>query len=193
MREEGLVGLSVIAEIAVMERQQAPSQKTWWLNFLTWASAFLAFLTVVLWIVTFYVTPWDHRVSLSRTFHIGVWAGFSGDILGRLVFFNDAQYGPYRGSIITLANSDYPSTGKSWFWGVGGLGERTDYDGKGTVEIKELGCDFPGIYYRHFVWVKTGVVLWTLMISLWYPLLFFGALPATYCYRRLGSHRKRKN
>ncbi|WP_077024285.1 hypothetical protein [Fuerstiella marisgermanici] len=44
--------------------------------------------------------PWHHRLSITRTFHVGVW---NTGIDSRLVFFNDADHGPYRGSVVALA------------------------------------------------------------------------------------------
>jgi hypothetical protein len=89
---------------------------------------------------------WHHRVSITPTFHIGVW---NIGLDSRLVFFNDAEYGPYRGSIVGLAGNEYPHTR--------GFG------------------DTLGIYYRHFTWPDS--VLWTLAVSLWYPILLFSLWP----------------
>lgn len=61
----------------------------------------------------------------------------------RVVVFNDSHYGPYRGSIITLQDSATPL--------------RTEFG------------DTCGIYFRHFEW--TGSSLWTLMVSIWYPII----------------------
>jgi hypothetical protein len=67
----------------------------------------------------------------------------------RLVFFSDSEYGPYRGSIVGLAGSKYPHT-------------------------NAFG-DFFGVYYRHFTWPDS--ILWTLMVSMWYPILVFSLWP----------------
>lgn len=73
---------------------------------------------------------WEHRLSLSRNFHIGVW---NTGLDSRLVFFNDAEYGPYRGSIVGLAGSEYPHT-------------------------SAFGDTF-GVYYRHFTWPDSVLCL----------------------------------
>ena len=86
------------------------------------------------------------HLSLSPSFHFGV---ASRGLESRLILFNDSQYGPYRGSIVR-------------WWGV--MNRSTTGFG-----------DAFGIYYRHFVW-SDGRVLWTLFVSLWYPLVLFGTL-----------------
>ena len=71
----------------------------------------------------------------------------------RLAFFNVKNY-PYTGSIVGLGG-EWPKT-----IGFG---------------------NFLGLYYRHFTWPKE--TLWTLYISLWYPLILFGILPVFFLYR----------
>jgi len=46
----------------------------------------------------------------------------------------------------------------------------------------EFGDTF-GIYYRYFHWPSYGT-LWTLMLSLWYPLILFSILPGVWIFRR---------
>lgn len=70
---------------------------------------------------------------------------------GNFVFFN--QDSPYTGSIIKFA------------------GDKT---------IKEWGLTGWGIYFRHIDNSVQKSVWWTLMISLWYPIIMFGALPVIY-------------
>jgi hypothetical protein len=153
-------------------------------------SAILALCTLVLWLLTFIVNPWDHKISLTKNFHISVWYGFSGDTLGRLVIFNNnAQYGPYRGSIVSLSNEKYPPK-PVWVWRIGenyGIGKEIDFDGKGEIDLTETAADFPGIYYRHIQWPKEPQPLWTLMMSLWYPLFLFSILPVIWLIRRWRS------
>ncbi|QDT99913.1 hypothetical protein V144x_54270 [Gimesia aquarii] len=79
-----------------------------------------------------------------------------------IAFFNDVEYGPYHGSVLFLDN-DYSDLDRLDHWGP----------------------SF-GIYYRYFRW-RDGVVLWTLMIGLWYPLLLFMILPAVWLRRRIRS------
>jgi hypothetical protein len=157
-----------------------------WFNLASLVSAVLIGCTVVLWLATFAISPWDHRVSLTHHFHIGVWSGFSGDTLGRLVVFNNAEYGPYRGSIIALADSAHPSSKQGWSFGDYDMGQITDYNGRGEVALQERVCDLPGIYFRHIhtLLPKEYSPLWTLMVSLWYPLFLFSVLPAVWVFRR---------
>jgi hypothetical protein len=155
-------------------------------------SAILAVCTLILWLLTFSLNPWDHKVSLGKI-HVGVWEGFSGDTLGRLVIFNDAKYGPYRGSIVSLANEKYPSK-PVWVWRIGenyGIGKENDFDGKGEIELTEIAADFPGIYYRHFQRPNEPQPLWTLMMSLWYPLFLFSILPVIWIICRWRSRRSK--
>jgi hypothetical protein len=135
-------------------------------NVASFVSAVLAGGTLVLSLAMFVSSPWNHRVSLTNRFHVGVWSGFGGDTLGRLVIFNDDQYGPYRGSVVQIG------------------------DGKGNAYPRfdrELARgDSFGIYYRYFR-ESNGTTLWTLMVSLWYPLILFALLSAAWVVRKRRS------
>jgi hypothetical protein len=123
-------------------------------KFVSAASAVMLGATLILSIATFILNPWQHYISFSDTFHVGVWRG--GDTLGRIVMFSDAGYGPYRGSLLQI----------------------TDGDGNAfPVFDKEVrfGGSF-GIYYRYFR--REEWVLWTMVLSLWYPATLFSILPA---------------
>jgi len=130
----------------------------------SFVSAAFAVCTLGLWLATFSVSPWHHYVLLTRRFHVSVWSGFSGDTLGRLVIFNNADYGPYRGSIIGIMDEK------------GEVYPRLDHS-------VEFGDSF-GVYYRYFRWPGGGT-LWTLMLSLWYPLVLFSILPVFWVFWRL--------
>lgn len=93
--------------------------------------------------------------SVAPSFHIGIWQG--GDVAPSVAFFNNAEYGPYRGSLI-------------------GLHGVVDPD---LLRVSHFGRAY-GIYYRYFQWTHT--TLWTLMVSMWYPLVAFSILPATWYY-----------
>jgi len=58
-----------------------------------------------------------------------------------------------------------------------------------TIDRLRL-CDLPGIYFRHFNIHDQAHTLWTIMISLWYPLFLFSILPAVWIFRRWRLHRK---
>lgn len=102
--------------------------------------------------LTFALNPWDHNVSPTPDFRIGVWSGFSrmDPVLGFcssdpvLVFFNQID-GPYRGSLITVEGDPHPPA------------------------VTRVDWEFPRIYYRHIRY--DTAVEWTLMVSLWYPLI----------------------
>jgi hypothetical protein len=125
-------------------------------NVATLISSILLACTTILWASAFAINPWHYRLSVTSTFHVGVWGGFDGPFLGRLVFFNDKEYGPYRGSIIFLVDSQGNSAR--------------------PMITREWGDAF-GVYYRHFHWLDTDQTLWTLMVSLAYPLVLFAVLP----------------
>lgn len=76
---------------------------------------------------------------------------------GNVVFFN--QNMPYQGSIITLA---------------------------GDNTVGETGFTGAGIYFRHIIHtVETDKNWWTLMISLWYPIIVFAVLPLVFVIKKL--------
>ena len=125
---------------------------------------------MLLWLSAFFVTPWDCSLSVTRDFHIGIWGGFDGPPLGGVVFFNNKDYGPYRGSVIVLS------------------GER----GNSTVPPREIGWGPAyGIYYRHFHWLGSGATLWTLVVNIAYPLVLFSIMPAVWVWRRKRNARVR--
>ena len=113
----------------------------------TWSCAAFVALLLGLATASVWINPWDHYLSISQQFHIGIW-GRGVDI--RLVFFNDADYGPYRGSMISL-------------------------DGNPPVDRAVYFGDTAGIYYRYFG--VTDSSLWTLMLSIWYPIALLAILP----------------
>ena len=116
----------------------------------------LAFCLVALaWILAGIVEPRRQHLSFSSRFHLSILARGAD---ARMVIFNDASYGPYRGSIIGIAGN--PNNPK-----VSGVG------------------DVAGVYYRHIRW-PDGESLWTLALSLAYPLLLAGVLPVAWLIRR---------
>ena len=103
----------------------------------------------------------QHQLSLSRDFHVGI-LNVGLDV--RIVFFDNAEYGPYRGSIIGFAGDEYP-------------------------HAIAFGSSF-GIYYRHFTWPDS--TLWTLTVSVWYPLIAFSILPVLH-FVKSRRHRTQNN
>jgi hypothetical protein len=93
-------------------------------------------------------------VSFNDSFHVRlICQGFDA----RIAFFSDAEYGPYRGSLIGLQDSD-------------GMLEP-------PLESQIVFGDSWGIYYRYFQWSDSR--LWTLTLSLWYPVILFSTIPLT--------------
>jgi hypothetical protein len=106
--------------------------------------------------------PWEKHISITDGFHVGVWKnGWDA----QLVFFDNATYGPYRGSII-----DCP-------W--------TDAEGNvhSLLSQKVAFGDTWGIYYRYFRWPDNRT-LWTLAVSLWYFLPVCSTLPLVSMIRK---------
>ena len=120
----------------------------------TMFSTVMLALAVLLFLLGYIVNPLKYHLSFREDSHVGVSSdGFDS----RLVFFNDAEYGPYRGSIIGLVDADgnaYP-----------------------PMEREESFGDSWGVYYRHFQWPDS--TLWTLMVTLWYPVALFAIMPIT--------------
>lgn len=124
-------------------------------NLALMASAVLAVGILLLGLTMRVAAPCELRLSLSPNLHIGVSSARGSGALGRVEIFNDA-YGPYRGSIIGLVGADgeiYPPLDREIAWG-----------------------DKWGVYYRYFR-SQDGSILWTLSVSLWYPLLASAAFP----------------
>jgi len=103
------------------------------------------------------VDPRKQFLSLSRGCH------FSIDARGadaRLALFDNAAYGPYSGSIIAITSPGRPS----------------------GVRVTSFG-DTAGVYYRFIRW-PDGRSLWTLSLSLLYPLAASALLPIIWLIRR---------
>lgn len=114
-------------------------------------STVLLALVLILAIASIWLNPRDHHLSLREDLHVGVW---NHGLEVRIAFFNDSEYGPYRGSMIGIVDGQgnlYPPL------------ERKRY------------FDMPGVYYRYFRW--SDATLWTFMLSLWYPIVLFAILP----------------
>jgi hypothetical protein len=129
----------------------------------TWICTAMLGLTLALPVAAIWINPWDHHLSLTSRFHVGVRGpGWNT----RLVFFNDADYGPYRGSIIGVVDDQgntYPPLERAVYFG-----------------------DTAGVYYRYFRWTDSS--LWTLMVLIWYPAALFAILPAWSWFRRVRRH-----
>jgi len=158
---------------------------------------FLGF-TLVLTIAAVWLNPWKQCLTITDSFHIGLFRWFQDGLIGRIVFFNDGENGPYEGSIIALVDEEgnlLYEDGRArpiskCFWTVGDYGfSNVDYvNEQDEPVLKRWACDFPGIYYQRIVWPDTR--FWTLAVSFWYPLLLFALLPALWIGRKLLQRRR---
>jgi hypothetical protein len=135
----------------------------------TWISGIALIASLVLASASVWLDPWQQRLSFGKDVHVGVWSAWGP----RLIFFNDAEYGPYRGSTIALVDD-------------GGNTYPRDFKPSGFGDVA-------GVYYRHFVWTNTNDTLWTLMVSLWYPIVLFAALPGWAIVRRVWARSHGRN
>jgi hypothetical protein len=128
----------------------------------------------------------EPHASLSiGTFHCGL-------SRGALWFFNDDL--PYTGSIIGLEGTwagKRTTDRTDWRWVVYryGIEQVSHIDDKGQCAGKERACDVPGLYYRYFDWWNQKDSLWTLALSLWYPIALSTVLPSFW----LIQHLRRRN
>ena len=111
------------------------------------AAMTLLVLAVGILLSGYFTRPSKNYLSLGNSFHITVW---NRGVDSRVVFFNDQECGPYRGSTIGFSGADFPH--------VVGFGDKW------------------GIYYRHIHWPESN--LWTLMISTWYPIVGLAIMTA---------------
>jgi hypothetical protein len=104
----------------------------------------------------------QHRVSITGNCHATV-------AHGRIVFFNNAKFGPYLGGAVALSDD------------VGVVRPHTETTGFG---------DAWGIYYRHVRWLDSDDIVWTAAISPAYPVLVFALLPAIWAGCRWRRRRR---
>lgn len=111
-------------------------------------------VSLLLFVGGYVLDPSEYYLSFDDDCHLGVFAnGFDA----RIILFSEEEYGPYRGSITHVSDADgitYPSV--RYHLGFG---------------------DYWGIYYRNIRW-PDSTSLWTLMISLWYPITVAGTILA---------------
>lgn len=115
-------------------------------------SALLLVCTIVVWIWSFWADARKDRLSFSNDFHVGVDSG-------RIEFFSD-ENGPDHGGMIALT-SPHRSI-------------------EGIFAKQQMFGDTLGIYY--FRWADSGAVLWTLSVSLFYPVAVFSIPPLVWTW-----------
>ena len=136
------------------------------LNGVSLLSAMMLVLTIALWAGAFVLDVSRHHLSITDSFHVGLTRGPGFSPVGRIAFFSEDE-GPYQGSIICLSDE----TGRS----------------SRPIDQVKFG-DACGVYYRCFHFLDTGETLWTLTVSVLYPLAAFTALPIAWvCHGRRRS------
>jgi hypothetical protein len=125
-------------------------------NALSLLSTILLACTIILWVWSFWADSRNDFLSVSDNCHIGFFDG-------HIDFFSD-RHGPYHGSVISLSS-----------------GEETAFSA--FAERRGFG-DTLGIYYRYFRWADSGIVLWTLSVTLLYPMIVFLVLPISWAWKR---------
>jgi hypothetical protein len=84
---------------------------------------------------------------------------------GNLMFFN--QRSPYVGGVIAMTGTNSHSVN----------------------EVNETGWDGLGIYFCLIEDIRRPDSWWTLMISLWYPIILFAILPAIFVVKKLRGRK----
>ena len=131
---------------------------------LNWIATGACLLSSVLMLVSSLRKDPLGTISLSSDIHLT-------DRKGDLALYNNLEYGPYHGSLISLD-------------GIGAPNETRGY-----------GRSY-GVYYRYFRWdpelanaSSDPEIFWILSISLWWPILIFGAASAL-CWWKVLSIRR---
>jgi len=142
--------------------------------------------------VSYHLENRRHAVAVTSFLRIGILDGW---------VTLDSRAHPYHGNISDIHSGTVAYQGgqahakKDWSWHVRayGIGQRTFYSERDEFVAKDIGLILPGIYYRHFEWEKEPVV-WTVMVSLWYPILLLAVFPVLWIIRRghlrLWSHKE---
>jgi len=139
------------------------------LNIASMLSAVVCCLIVMACMMAGHVDPRKHFVSFSHDSHLSI-DGRGTD--ARLEVYSDLTVGPYHGGIIGMSSAKYeyptvdPTGPRVWAFG-----------------------DTAGIYFRMFRW-PSGKSLWTLSISLLYPLAASCILPIVWFTLRRQARRQ---
>jgi hypothetical protein len=146
------------------------------------ASGIICSLLLVYFPISYHFDNPPPRISVSSFLGISI---FDGDV----VF--DSRSHPYHGNISEIDAGRVPYEGgqahaiKDWDWRIGyySFGQRTFIGERDEFVAKDIYLILPGAYYRHFEW-ETEPLLWTVIFSLWYPILLFAILPLLWIFRR---------
>jgi hypothetical protein len=126
--------------------------------------------------ISYRLDIWKHYVAITSRFHIGFFQG------GVWFYSHDK---PYMGSIMNIGAPPTHEVSRVWRTSHGdyGVALSTFIGEQGEIVDKMTACTLPGIYFRHFQVHGEVLPLWTLMVSLWYPLLLSAILPSFWIFR----------
>lgn len=130
-------------------------------------------LSIASWRFDLWENP-EYKLTLSKSFHIGLGRVSHDTIFGNITFFNNDY--PYGGSIISLGTGEKPTYERIWYFWIYGFSHVVYTDKLGRVTEFMYCCDLPGIYFRYFK--SPSFTIWTLTVGLWLPLLLFSLLPS---------------
>ena len=141
-------------------------------------SAIVCGLLVVIFPVSYHLDPGKHGVAVTSSFHVCFFDG------GVWFYSHDKQ--PYMGSITSIGLPDAHEIYRGWHTADGAydVGQITFIGKFGEFVDKKNFCTLPGVYFRYFQVHGQIRSLWTLMLSLWYPILLLAVLPALWIFRR---------
>lgn len=131
----------------------------WRLPILTVVSGVVCLTVLVVLLISYQLDVERHGIAVTSGFHVGFFRG------GVWFYGNEL---PYMGSIIQISSAGAPGSGY-------------------PPLLDEAGVDFPGVYYRFFRFRSSTI--WTLMVSLWYPVGLFVLLPVVWFFRNLKLRR----
>jgi hypothetical protein len=141
-------------------------------------SVVLLAITLCLIVASYRFDSWEnpkYKLTLSKSFNVGIGRSHYSPLFGSLVFFNDDY--PYSGSIISLNTGEEILTYKRiWLFWLYGYSHMEYTYKHGSATGSSYWISLPAIF---FCYCKSpSCSFWTLTIGLWLPLTIFSVLPS---------------
>ena len=146
----------------------------------TIASSLICVLLIIALVASYHSDKWRHAINITSSVVLGTADGWVS--LG-----TDTRYISDHLDGVRLSYEGGEAIGrKDWRYGIRSYGvqQRTYVSEQGEFVAKDIGLILPGIYYRWFQRNNQPLV-WTIMVSLWYPIIVSVACPAFLLLRRL--------